>query len=270
MPSIRKTPFGYQVRCGNYAIVDSEADAVRRIYKGYAAGASYKSLTEMLNASSVLYDVGKTWNKNMIARILSDSRYIGGDYPAIISTEQYREVQAILSMKTSNNTPNEYLTTIAQKTICGICGAKVSRRNGFGYWRCHQCSMEKIKLPEQSVTEKVSSMLQVLIANPSLVQVPSHKADDVSKLMRLENELTRELDNPDHSLEKARSLAMQIASEKYVLLDNSKYETERIRIALESSSNNMPEVLISIVSQVILYPDQAIAIRLKNEQIIKE
>ena len=62
-----------------------EAETIRSIYLQYLAGASFKQLTEQLQAEDVPYDVDKPWNKNMVARILEDDRYIGEKYfPALI------------------------------------------------------------------------------------------------------------------------------------------------------------------------------------------
>ena len=94
MASNRKQPFGYRMEFGEYTPHPAEAETVRRIYQTYLAGASYQELVEALQERGVAYDEGKLWNKNMVARILEDKRYIGTDrYPAILPEEQYRGAQ---------------------------------------------------------------------------------------------------------------------------------------------------------------------------------
>ena len=81
----RKQPFGYKIRRGKPVIYETEADIVRQIFKAYLSGASYSTIADMLRGQAISYDEGKPWNKNMIARILGDRRYIENDvYPQII------------------------------------------------------------------------------------------------------------------------------------------------------------------------------------------
>ena len=99
MASNRKQPFGYRMEFGEYTPHPAEAETVRRIYQTYLAGASYQELVEALQERGVAYDEGKLWNKNMVARILEDKRYIGTDrYPAILPEEQFCGARERLSL----------------------------------------------------------------------------------------------------------------------------------------------------------------------------
>ena len=90
----RKQPFGYKMELGEIVPQPQEAETVRSIYLQYLAGASFKQLAEQLQTEDVPYDVDKPWNKNMVARILEDDRYIGEKYfPALITTEQFQAAQ---------------------------------------------------------------------------------------------------------------------------------------------------------------------------------
>ena len=72
MASNRKQPFGYKMELGEIVIQEQEASVVRWIFQTYLAGASYNDLTEALEKGDVPYEVGKLWNKNMVARILEN------------------------------------------------------------------------------------------------------------------------------------------------------------------------------------------------------
>ena len=90
----RKQPFGYKMKLGEIVPQPQEAEAVRSIYLQYLAGASFKQLAEQLQTEDVPYDEDKSWNKNMVARILEDDRYIGEkEFPALIPTEQFHAAQ---------------------------------------------------------------------------------------------------------------------------------------------------------------------------------
>ena len=71
-------------------IQPEEAETVRSIYLQYIAGISFKQFAEQLQAEKVPYDEDKSWNKNMVSRILEDDRYIGkAEFPALITAEQF-------------------------------------------------------------------------------------------------------------------------------------------------------------------------------------
>jgi len=65
----RKQPFGYKIELGEIVPQPQEAETVRSIYLQYLAGASFKQLAEQLQTEEVPFDVGKPWNKTMVARI---------------------------------------------------------------------------------------------------------------------------------------------------------------------------------------------------------
>ena len=95
MASNRKQPFGYKMEWGEIVIQEREASVVRWIFQSYLMGASYNDLTKALEKGDVPYEVGKLWNKNMVARILENAKYTGQcDYPPLISQEQFDAVQS--------------------------------------------------------------------------------------------------------------------------------------------------------------------------------
>lgn len=88
----RKLPFGYKMVMGEIIIHPQEAQAVQGIYARYLAGASFNDITDHLKEKGPPYDADKPWNKNMVGRILEDSRYIGTDrFPAILPQRNYRK-----------------------------------------------------------------------------------------------------------------------------------------------------------------------------------
>ena len=86
----RKLPFGYQMRVGEIIRNEPEAKAVQDIFLQYTIGASLKEIAAQMSKTGPVYDEGKSWNKNMVARILENSKYTGADsYPlALHSTWQ--------------------------------------------------------------------------------------------------------------------------------------------------------------------------------------
>jgi hypothetical protein len=87
----RKQPFGYRMTLGEITIQPEEAELVRFIFQCYSTGATLGELTKALCRQEIPYYAGRTWNKNMVSRILEDGRYIGEKgYPALIEPEQLR------------------------------------------------------------------------------------------------------------------------------------------------------------------------------------
>ena len=100
MAVIRKIPFGYEIRGGTLAAHQEEAKLVQKIYIQYLSGQSYEMLTQELHRQSIPYLPGKPWNKNMVARILADERYLGSEYyPQLIDEQTYHAVREKLSTK---------------------------------------------------------------------------------------------------------------------------------------------------------------------------
>ena len=96
----RKQPFGYHISGGRIAINNAEADIVKYIFHAYTCGSSYSDIKSELSNQPVAYDIDKLWNKNMIARILGDRRYVGTDvYPPILSCEEFEIAESVRSAK---------------------------------------------------------------------------------------------------------------------------------------------------------------------------
>lgn len=121
----RKQPFGYKMALGEIVIQESEAKLVQEIFLRYIAGESLNELTESLRHQDIQYDEGRLWNKNMIARILADTRYIGEKgYPKLMD-----EKQLIAANEKRANKPHLPKKTDAQK----CCAGSVEHRHLNGW-----------------------------------------------------------------------------------------------------------------------------------------
>lgn len=118
----RKLPFGYKMVMGEIVVHPQEAQAVQGIYARYLAGASFNDITDHLKEKGPPYDADKPWNKNMVARILEDSRYTGTDrFPAILDADQMKET----TQRRSERKPAVQITE-AQKTLRRLCNGRPS------------------------------------------------------------------------------------------------------------------------------------------------
>ena len=89
----RKLPFGYQMRMGEIIRNEPEAKAVQDIFLQYTLGASLKEIAEQMSKTGPAYDEGKSWNKNMVARILENAKYTGTDsYSKLVDIKIFEAV----------------------------------------------------------------------------------------------------------------------------------------------------------------------------------
>lgn len=120
----RKQPFGYKMALGEIVIQEAEARLVQGIFRRYIAGESLNELTEALRQQDIPYDEGRLWNKNMVARILADTRYTGEKgYPKLIDEEQL-----IAANEKRSNKPQLPKKTEAQKVLRRLCGTPPSEQ----------------------------------------------------------------------------------------------------------------------------------------------
>ena len=190
----RKQPFGYRMTLGEITILPEEAELVRFIFQGYSTGATLGELTKALCRQEIPYYAGRTWNKNMVSRILEDGRYIGEKgYPALIEPEQLRTAA---KKRTARARPPQ--KTPAQKALRRLCGTPPSER------------VEKI----------VTDLLNELIRCPDRIQ-PAVSQVVGAACGKTREELTSALELQPIDEDNTRALLLQLAAEQYdlVLLD---------------------------------------------------
>ena len=240
----RKQPFGYRMTLGEITIQPEEAETVRSIYLQYIAGASFKQLAKQLQAEDVLYDEDKSWNKNMVARILEDDRYIGQkEFPALITAEQFDAAQ-----KRRKEMRPAYKQTPAQKTLRRLCGAPPSER------------VEKI----------VTDLLNELIRCPDRIQ-PAVSQVVGTACGKTREELNSALERQPIDEDNAKALLLQLAAEQYDAIGNTEYETVRLRRLLTGRkpiTEPDAELLQSVVSKVCV-TSNCVTVALKNGQVIE-
>lgn len=240
----RKYPFGYRMEQGKMVIDPKEAEIVTVIFQQYTTGASYLDLVRMLQTQPVPYDIGRLWNKGMVARILEDERYIGkGGCPAILHREVFQQAGQNRRRKQK---PSQL--TEAQKVLRRLSGQKVRTES----------------------EQQIRVLLNSLIEAPETIQQP---AQPIIRCCteKLESELEVIMESQPIKEDTARQLILQIAAVRYGNIPPDEYETQRLRrifAKTEQMERLDPELLKSTISEIKI-GDGFIAIRLKNNQIIE-
>lgn len=242
----RKLPFGYKIRFGDIVIEPEESQCVRMLFVEYLKGNSYQELAERMKEDGVPYDEGKPWNKNMVARILGDERYIGAAiYPAIIDRQQY---DAVTAMRTSKKIDID--RSDSQKVLRKICNARVTPH----------------------VERQVLHMLNALIKHPELIRIPEAYAQTQSDLPILRKRLDEALACQPIDEDAAMELIRKIASAEYTAISSAEYETRKIQWLLRNAecADELEETLLQkCVRSVQVSPQRKASLMLKNGQIIE-
>ena len=242
----RKQPFGYKMKLGEIVPQTQEAEAVRSIYLQYLAGASFKQLAEQLQTEDVPYDEDKSWNKNMVARILEDDRYIGEkEFPALIPTEQFHAAQE----RRKEMCP-EYKQTPAQKELRKLCGGIVP----------------------DSVARKVLKILNQVVDDPQLIKIESSGVPTTEDIRQRRLELDKLLQIPPVDEEIARQKAMELAVLTLVSVEMEEYEAHRLR-SIFGKQTKMQELDADLLKQGVRKIEcrsDDVRIILKNNQVLEE
>ena len=242
----RKQPFGYKMEFGEIVPQPQEAETIRSIYLQYLAGASFKQLTEQLQAEDVPYDVDKPWNKNMVARILEDDRYVGEKYfPVLIPTEQFHAAQ-----ERRKEMHPEYKQTSAQKELRKLCGGIVP----------------------DSVARKVLKILNQVVDDPQLIKIESSGVPTTEDIRQRRLELDKLLQTPPVDEEIARQKAMELAVLTLVSVEMEEYEAHRLR-SIFGKQAKMRELDANLLRQSVrkvTYGSKTVKVLLKNNQVLEE
>ena len=238
----RKLPFGYQMRMGEVVRNEPEAKAVQDIFLQYTLGASLKEIAAQMSKTDTVYDDGKSWNKNMVARILENAKYTGTDsYPKLVDIKLFEAASA--KRQTKQRLPER---TPAQKALKRVCA----------------------KPPTPEIEQQVSHLLGRLAEQPERITQPERTSKPT--YTNTQAELDEVLNTQPLDEDAARSLICKLAQEQYDAIGNEEYETERLRrliTAFECTAELNAELLRSTVSAVLV-TRQAVRLQLKNGQII--
>ena len=246
MASKRKMVFGYRMELGDIVPSPNEAETVRYVYTRYLAGASFQCLANELNQKALPYHTGKSWNKNMVARILEDDRYIGEkEFPALIPTKQFHAAQ-----ERRKEMRPEYKQTPAQKELRKLCGGTVP----------------------DSVARKVLKILNQMVDDPQIIKIETSGVPTTEDIRRLQQELDTLLQTPPVDADTARQKALEVASLKLASVKTEEYESHRLRRILGSQAKlwELDANLLRQSIRRITYDSKTVKVLLKNNQVLEE
>ena len=193
-------PYGYCRFDCKIAIVDAEAEIVKRIFNEYLMGKNMEQIAASLNTDGIPFNNRGTlqsWSKYTVGHILENEKYIGDSlwqktyytstlpryqkknlgempqyyaqntHPAIIDSETYAAAQKLRSSKTDNRqlmcSEKQYMFN--GKLICGNCGSpfRVKNSRTLRYWMClnRASGKDNCTVPQIPESEIVAAFLRL-------------------------------------------------------------------------------------------------------------
>ena len=193
-------PYGYCRFGCKIAIVDAEAEIVKRIFSEYLMGKNMEQIATSLNIDGIPFNNRGTlrnWSKYTVGHILENEKYIGDSlwqktyytstlpryqkknlgempqyyaqntHPAIIDSETYTAAQKLRSSKTDNRQvmcpEKQYMFN--GKLICGNCGSpfRVKNSRTLRYWMClnRASGKDNCTVPQIPESEIVAAFLRL-------------------------------------------------------------------------------------------------------------
>lgn len=196
-----RPPFGYTLDSDKHYVVNEvEAEAVRRIFRSVLAKTPYSRIADELDTDGYRTSRGGKFTRNAIRTVVTNPRYTGiyiwgettsakdgttrrkrnpesevirieGGMPAIVSKEEFDEVQKLLKSRAKGKAPNRSKHTylLSTKVYCAHCGStmwgkhRISHGNDFYYYKCdkhrlHECDNTGINADvlEEEVLKQMS------------------------------------------------------------------------------------------------------------------
>lgn len=272
----RYFPFGYRMTGGQIEIDPEEGALLQSLFDGYIKGASIIKLADMAEKTGIKFrENADHWNKNMIARILDDSRYWNGNhFPAIVTMTTGI---AAMAMRKQKAISRRSIPFIQKKLVCSNCGKGINRNSkSFPriHWECKQCEWHFGPLSDSELLQAVTEKLITICHNPQTVE-PDHSPPNRLSLqaVRLTNEINQLLNQRKVDANHALSLILECAAEKYKTcgIKESDHLTTKIETLLQehSSDEKLDQKLFDqTVKQVILQANGSVQLRLLNGKIV--
>ena len=267
----RKLPFGYCLRDGQVREETTEAEMVRLIFRRYGEGASYGKLADELNTTGCPYAPGRPWNKNMVARVLQDGRYIGGGaYPQIIPPESFRQAVAA-KPDVSGRANHGEIKDIRVLARCAQCQNPM-RRTRQNYWLCPHCMTVPAKIRDENLILCVGRLLRYLREHPESIAPAPASEGDSEAVQAAQEGLAHELERAEFDEAAAKAQAIALASARFDALGSGDYETMRLRHLLggaEPGEGLDTALLRQVAAAILIHPSGAVGLKLKNGQTLE-
>ncbi len=272
----RALPYGYKIESCRVITNDAETEVIRRIYRSYAEGMSYKAIAKSLTEEGIRYMSEKpAWNKNMVARILKNQDYLGmGKYPLIV--EEALCQAARLAQKPYTHTESKDIKAIKPLLVCAVCGQPVRRRvkkNGEERWYCEEGSKHiGISVTDEILQESIKALWRHLIENLQIADAGDKAGGDnpISlETIRLKNEIDQMLKAEEIKEDELKSKILELAALRYASCDTPRHNNRELMQRLRQAPRGFNiKLILQITAEIKVSYCEADALVLKNGKVI--
>ena len=273
---IRTVPFGYAVEKGKKVIVADEAAVIIEVYEHYCSGETFKQIADSLTARGVKYlENDSQWNKNNVARLIDDLRYLGNEeYPQIVPAELYERVRTCREGRSAKKAElHSDIKLIKDKLVCGQCGKPFSRKNKWKTrekWICSSGCKCSVYLDDITIIRNINSV----IANPMVCTLQGKNISSytpTSNITRLTNDVNRMLEQTKIEFMTVANSILECASEKFdcCSIEVNDELTQLILEMFAEATGFNEELIAQTVDQIIVNEDGKIKLLVKSGVEIK-
>ncbi len=279
--ALRMISYGYKMENGVIVVSPEEAEIVNEIFKRYGEGEILKAIADDLTARQVVFYMEKTeWNKNTIARIIENRRYIGADdYPVIVSEDDFERANSRKARKIqAKNDCSEETDYLKNTVFCGQCGRKMYRHASWSVrekWLCSGGCKNDIYIGDRELTCGILDALVKAKNDPACIEVQADKETYHPSLdiVRRNNEIKRLTEQANVQFGAVKKLIFEIAEMKFSCCeDDFSAHTEYIKQNFSEWNNTEEldmELMKKTVERISVEKDGSIAVTLINKAKVK-
>ena len=223
----RMITYGYGMQDGELVVINVEAIIVKRIFKDYIDGKLLAEIADELTRESVEYFLGNCqWNKNRIARIIDNEKYIGADgYPQIIDDDDFVYARQLKESKGAKkihfDDEIEYLRN--NKVTCAQCGSpirRISKWRSREKWMCRRGCGNEIYLSDSVIFGGINAIVYKIFQNPDIA-IPIREDKVYSpELKRCQNEVNRIFGSKNPTFTGGKKFIFELAQLRFEIGNN--------------------------------------------------
>lgn len=213
MAKLRAIPFGYAIKDGKIIISSEDSETVIRIFHEYIGGKSMHTIGD---------ETG--YGNDRIRRIICTREYIGTErFPALIPEEMFRLAdQARIARQKGRYQIPEEQKVLRKMLFCRECGKNLyhgGRTGNLNSWGCYskECRNLSCKLSMETVMQKITDILNLVIENPALLNADSEMVSysPDSEIIRQQNEIRHMTENPHTNYERIKTELFRLAEMRF-------------------------------------------------------
>ena len=218
----RMITYGYGMQDGELVIINAEAIIVKRVFKDYIDGKLLAEIADELTRESIEYFLGNCqWNKNRIARIIDNEKYIGADgYPQIIDDDDFVYAKQLKESKGAKkihfDEEIEYLRN--NKVICAQCDSpirRISKWRSREKWMCRKGCGNEIYLSDNVIFGGINAIIFKITQNPNIAVPIRQETTYNPALKRCQNEVNRVFGSKNPTFTAGKKMIFELAQLKF-------------------------------------------------------